>query len=383
MTAVTTDAVKDPILVVLQLTGGNDYMNTVVPYGNPLYYDHRPRVHVSPEQVLPLDGHAGFEVGFNPALAPLKDLYDQGDVAVVHGVGYANPNRSHFRSMDIWHTCEPDKIGAEGWLGKVIRDLDPRAENVLTGVNVGRGLPRALTLPGVPIASVAVLENYGLLTGITQEPARAQALDVFARMYSPALGSGPVMDYLGQTGLDVLKGADALRTAPAKYRSSVEYGDSGIGRNLRGIAQVLLADLGTRVFYTQHGGYDTHAAEAAVHSQLWEDLAPAIASFFADLREHDAAERVVMLVFTEFGRRVKDNGSGTDHGSGGMALVIGDRVRGGMYNEYPSLREADLLEGDLHFNYDYRGLYGTLVEQWLGLDATPIVGGKFEQLAVV
>ena len=383
MTAVTTDAVKDPILVVLQLTGGNDYMNTVVPYGNPLYYDHRPRVHVSPERVLPLDGHAGFEVGFNPALAPLKDLYDQGDVAVVHGVGYAKPNRSHFRSMDIWHTCEPDKIGAEGWLGKVIRDLDPRAENVLTGVNVGRGLPRALTLPGVPIASVAVLETYGLLTGITQEPARAQALDVFARMYSPALGSGPVMDYLGQTGLDVLKGADALRTAPAKYRSSVEYGDSGIGRNLRGIAQVLLAELGTRVFYTQHGGYDTHAAEAAVHSQLWEELAPAIASFFADLREHEAAERVVMLVFTEFGRRVKDNGSGTDHGSGGMALVIGDRVRGGMYNEYPSLREADLLEGDLHFNYDYRGLYGTLVEQWLGLDATPIVGGKFEQLAVV
>ena len=163
----------------------------------------------------------------------------------------------------------------------------------------------------------------------------------------------------------------------------MEYGDSGIGRNLRGIAQVLLAELGTRVFYTQHGGYDTHAAEVAVHSQLWEELAPAIASFFADLREHDAAERVVMLVFTEFGRRVKDNGSGTDHGSGGMALVIGDRVRGGMYNEYPSLREADLLEGDLHFNYDYRGLYGTLVEQWLGLDATPIVGGKFEQLAVV
>ena len=374
-----TSASQDPVLVVLQLTGGNDYMNTVVPYGNPLYYDNRPSVNVPPEQVLPLDDR----VGFNPNLSPIKELYDRGDVAVIHGVGYANPNRSHFRSMDIWHTCEPDQIGTEGWLGKVIRDLDPKAENVLTGVNFGRGLPRAMALPGVPVASVAVLENYGLLTGIGQDDARTRALDVFARMYAPALGTGPTMDYLGQTGLDALKGADILRTAPAQYQSSVEYGDSAIGRNLRAISQVLLADLGTRVFYTQHGGYDTHAAETAVHTQLWTELSDAIACFFADLREHDAAERVVMLVFTEFGRRVKDNGSGTDHGSGGLSMVIGAPVKGGQYNEYPSLREADLLEGDLHFNYDYRGLYATLVEGWLGLDAAPVVGGRYELVGVV
>ena len=374
-----TSASQDPVLVVLQLTGGNDYMNTVVPYGNPLYYDNRPSVNVPPEQVLPLDDR----VGFNPNLAPIKELYDRGDVAVIHGVGYANPNRSHFRSMDIWHTCEPDQIGTEGWLGKVIRDLDPKAENVLTGVNFGRGLPRAMALPGVPVASVAVLENYGLLTGIGQDDARTRALDVFARMYAPALGTGPTMDYLGQTGLDALKGADILRTAPAQYQSSLEYGDSAIGRNLRAISQVLLADLGTRVFYTQHGGYDTHAAETAVHTQLWTELSDAIACFFADLREHNAAERVVMLVFTEFGRRVKDNGSGTDHGSGGLSMVIGAPVQGGQYNEYPSLREADLLEGDLHYNYDYRGLYATLVERWLGLDAAPVVGGRYELVGVV
>ena len=374
-----TSTSKDPVLVVLQLTGGNDYMNTVVPYGDPLYYDYRPRVNVSPEQVLPLDD----KVGFNPTLAPIKELYDRGDVAVVHGVGYANPNRSHFRSMDIWHTCEPDKIGTEGWLGKVIRDLDPRAENVLTGVNFGRGLPRALALPGVPVASVAVLENYGLLTAIPQEEARARALDVFARMYTPAMGTGPTMDYLGQTGLDALKGADILRTAPEKYESMVEYGDNAIARNLRAISQVLLADLGTRVFYTQHGGFDTHAAEMAVHTQLWTELSDAISCFFADLREHNVEDRVVMLVFTEFGRRVKDNGSGTDHGSGGLSMVMGAPVKGGQYNEYPSLREGDLLEGDLHFNYDYRGLYGTLVERWLGLDARSVVGGSFEQVGVV
>ena len=374
-----TSTSKDPVLVVLQLTGGNDYMNTVVPYGDPLYYDHRPTVNVPPDKVLPLDDR----VGFNPALAPIKELYDRGDVAVVHGVGYANPNRSHFRSMDIWHTCEPDKIGTEGWLGKVIRDLDPHAENVLTGVNFGRGLPRAMALPGVPVASVAVLENYGLLTAIPQDEARARALDVFARMYTPAMGAGPTMDYLGQTGLDALKGADILRTAPEKYQSSVEYGESVIAQNLKAISQVLLADLGTRVFYTQHGGYDTHAAEMAVHTQLWTDLSDAISCFFADLREHNVEDRVVMLVFTEFGRRVKDNGSGSDHGSGGLSMVMGAPVKGGQYNEFPSMREPDLLEGDLHFNYDYRGLYGTLVERWLGLDATPVVGGSFEQVAVV
>ncbi len=374
-----TTTLKDPILVVIQLTGGNDYLNTVIPYGDPRYYDNRTSVAVPQDQVLPIDDH----FGFNPALAPIKDMYDQGKVALINGVGYPTPNRSHFRSMDIWHTCEPDKIGTEGWLGRVIRDLDPRSENVLTGVNFGRGLPRALALTGVPVASVAVLETYGVLTGITGEPDRSEALDVFARMYAPTLGSGPVMDYLGQTGLDALKGADILKTAPAKYASSVEYADTSIGRNLLGISKVLHANLGARIFYTQHSGYDTHASQVPAHTKLWTELSQAVTDFYADLREHDTADNVLMLVFTEFGRRVKDNGSGTDHGSGGLALAIGDPVQGGMYSEYPSLREEDLLEGDLHFNIDYRGIYGTILEDWLGLDPVPVVGGSFEQLDFV
>ena len=371
-----TTTKKDPVLVVIQLTGGNDYMNTVIPYGNPLYQDNRPTVGIPQEQVLPIDGN----VGFNPALKPIKALYDQGKVAIINGIGYPNPNRSHFRAMDIWHTCEPDKIGTEGWLGRVIRDLDPQAENVLTGVNFGRGLPRAMALSGVPVASVAVLENYGVLTSITDTEHRAQALDLFARMYAPVSGTGPVMDYLGQTGLDALKGADVLKTASSKYQSTVEYADSPIGQNLQGIAKVLLAGLGTRVFYTQQASYDTHANQGPVQPKLLGELSQAVADFHNDLREHDAAEHVLMFVFTEFGRRVKDNGSGTDHGSGGMAMAIGDPVRGGMYGEYPSLRQQDLLEGDLHFNVDFRGVYGTMVERWLGLDPVPVVGGNFEQL---
>ncbi len=370
---------KDPILVVVQLTGANDYMNTIVPYNNPIYYDNRPTVGIPADQVLRIDG----DFGFNPVMEPLKSIYDQGKMAVIHGIGYPDPNRSHFRSMDIWHTAEPEKIATEGWLGKVVRDLDPKGENVLTAVNYGRGLPRALALPGVPVASVGALEGYGVMAGIADQKHRADALEVFARMYAPAIGTGPTMDYLGQTGLDALKGADMLRTAPEKYQSNVEYADTPISQNLKGIAQVMLADLGTRIFYTQQSGYDTHSNQVPVQPKLLGDLSRGIADFYADIQEHDASDNVLVFVFTEFGRRVLDNGSGTDHGSGGMAMAFGDRVKGGMHSEYPSLKPEDLLEGDLRFNIDFRGIYGTIIEQWLGLDPVPIVGGNYEQLAFV
>ena len=374
-----TSTKRDPILVVIQLTGGNDSLNTLIPYGDSLYYENRNTVAVPREEVIAIDGN----YGFNPAMQPIKDLYDEGKVALIQGIGYPNPNRSHFRSMDIWHTCEPDKQGPEGWLGRVIRDIDPHGENVLTGVNFGRGLPRALAVPGVPVASVAVLETYGVLTGISEEPDRTDALDVFARMYAPTIGSGLVMDYLGQTGLDALKGADILKTAPDRYVSSIEYADNAISKNLQGISKVLNANLGTRIFYTQHGGYDTHANQGPVHPKLWTELSQAISDFYADLVEHEVSEDVLMFVFTEFGRRVKDNGSGTDHGSGGLAFAIGDPVKGGMYSEYPSLKESNLLEGDLQFNVDYRGVYGSMVENWLQLDPITVVGGNFEQLDFV
>ena len=373
-----TSVHRDPVLIVVQLTGGNDYMNTVIPYADPLYRDNRPTVGVAEEDVLHIDDH----YGFNPVLAPLKELYDDGRVAVVNGIGYPNPNRSHFRAMDIWHTCEPERVATEGWLGRAIRDLDPHGENVLTGVNFGRGLPRALALPGVPVTSVGSLENHGFLTGITDEERRTRALDVFGRMYSPAIGSGHALDYLARTGTDALKGADIIGTATAGYSSNVEYAETAIARNLKGIAQTYLAGLGTRVFYTAQAGYDTHSGQMPVQTQLLSELAQGISDFFADLREHDASAEAMMLVFTEFGRRVKDNGSGTDHGSGGAAFVIGDAVAGGMHGVYPSLKEDDLLDGDLHFQVDYRGVYSTLLEQWLGLDAKPIVGGNLRAVGL-
>lgn len=368
---------KQPVLVIVQLSGGNDFMNTVIPYTSGIYHQHRPTVGVPEEKALPIND----ELGFHPCAAPLKELYDQGKVAIIQGIGYPNSSRSHFRAMDIWHTCEPDKVATEGWLGKAVRELDPRSENVLTAVNFGRGLPRALAAPGVPVTSVGDLDNYGVMTPISQQEQRMEALELFKEMYAPAMGTGPVMDYLAQTGADVLKGSELLKKAPASYKSSVEYASNPIARSLRDVARVHLAGLGTRIFYTQHGGYDTHAQEVPTHERLLTEVSGAIMDFFQDLRDHKAADNVVMLVFTEFGRRIKDNGSGTDHGSGGGAFIIGERVQGGLYSEYPPLEPSQWLNGeDLKHTIDFRGIYGTLLEQWLGLDPTPIVGGHFEQV---
>ena len=277
-------------------------------------------------------------------------------------------------------------MGTEGWVGRVIRDLDPNGSNVLKGINVGQGLPRAMALKGVPVTSVSDLESYGVLTDVPvvdNQAERERMLDIFSRIYSPTIGSGPVMDYLSQTGRNVLDGADVLKTAPDKYSSNVEYAASPIAKALKTVAQVHLADLGAQVFYTQHGSFDTHFNQVMMHTRLWTDVGQAIGNFFDDLREHDAADNVIMMLFTEFGRRVKDNGTGTDHGAGGVAFVIGDPVQGGLYGTYPSLAPEDLTQGDLAPSYDFRGFYASLCERWLGLDSAPIVGGTYEQMAFV
>ena len=284
--------------------------------------------------------------------------------------------------MDIWHTAMPDDIGTEGWLGLATRELDPHGENVLTAVNFGRGLPRALGVRGVPVASVGDLETYGLLTGIEGEDQRTEALDVFGRMYSPAIGRGAVMDYIKRTGTDALKGADILATAPQMYSSDVEYSNSVVGQYMKNIAQTHLAGFGTRILYTTspYNGFDTHANQAALHAGLWSDVSNTVENFFADLRSHDASDNVTLFLFTEFGRRIADNGSGTDHGAGGIAFAVGEHVKGGVYGEYPSLEPGQQEEGgNLKFNLDFRSVYTDILENWLHLDPAPIVGGNYEK----
>ena len=363
-------------LIVIQLSGGNDYLNTVVPYGDGRYYDSRPKVHIPQDKVIPLND----EIGFNPSMGPMKRLWDEGKVAVINGIGYENPNRSHFRSMDIWHTAEPEAIGTEGWLGRAVREMDPQGENVLTAVNFGRGLPRALGCPGVSVASVGDLETYGLFPDIEDEELRMFTLEAFARMYGNVAGRDPVMSLLSKTGQDAYVGADILRTAPAQYSSNVEYRSDSLSQNVKSIAQVFLADLGTKVYYTQHGSFDTHSGELPTHAQLWDDVAGAVGSLMHDLKEHGREDDAAVLIFSEFGRRIRDNGTGSDHGSGGVAFLIGGAINGGLYGEYPSLAEAEQLNGDLRSNNDFRSTYSPILEKWFGLDPDPIVNGQFEHL---
>ena len=366
---------KDPVLVVVQLTGGNDYLNTVIPHSNPLYHDYRPTVRITEEETLKIDS----TIGFHPSMSPLFDLYNEDKVGIIHGVGYQNSPRSHFRSMDIWHTCEPDTLGTEGWLGRATRDLDPRKENVATAVSMGPNMFRALSSPGVPVACVEDLDSYGLMTNITDQIQRERIMDRYKRLYSPALGSGPVMDFLGQTGLDALKGAEILSVAPSLYDSPIEYSDTTISKKLKGIAQIHLAGLGTRIFYADHGSFDSHSNQQGMLASLWKDLCIGIRDFFDDLERHNAADNVLMFLFSEFGRRTHDNGSGTDHGAAGAAFIIGKPVKGGQYGEYPSIELKDLEQGDPVPNTDFRSVYTSIIEDWMKLDAVPIVNGTFEK----
>ena len=367
--------VNENKLVVVQLSGGNDALNTVIPYNDGNYYDNRPQVHIDPDKALKLDAN----LAMNPSMTAIKRLWDEGKVAVINGIGYPEPNRSHFRSMDIWHTAEPTKVLTEGWIGKALRELDPKGENVLGGINFGRGLPRAMSCPGVPVASVGNLDTYGLFPSVSDLQDRNDILNVFSQMYGGAQGRDAVSEFLSQTGEDAMVGADILREAPNKYSSNVEYAANPLANSLRDAARVMFSDVGTKVFYTQHGSFDTHGGELPVHSKLWDDVSSSIGDFVDDVREHGYGDSTAILVFSEFGRRVKDNGSGTDHGSGGVAFLIGESVKGGLYGQYPSLKESNQLNGDLCANNDFRSVYTDILEDWFQVDSVPIVNGTFEK----
>ena len=371
--------VKDPVLAVMSLSGGNDGLNTVIPYNNSKYRDYRPSLSIASESIIPVND----QLGLHPAMAPLKKYWDEGHLAIIVGVGYPNGSLSHFRSMDIWATCEPDELGLTGWLGSVIHDVDPRGENVLTGVNFGRGLPRSLAKEGVAVASVGDLSTYGLLTDMGIEDQRAEALDLFGRMYAPAIGQGAVDDYIRRTGIEALQGADILSAAPGLYTSDVEYASTAMGGYLRDMAQVHNADFGTRVMFTTapYNIFDTHANQSVGHANLLQDVAVNVDAFITDLRQLGKSDNLTLFFYSEFGRRAMDNGSGTDHGTGGVAFAIGDHVKGGIYGEYPSLEEGKLEDGgNLQHNVDFRSPYTSLLDRWMDLDAKSIVGGNFETL---
>jgi uncharacterized protein (DUF1501 family) len=354
------------VLVVIQLDGGNDGLNTVVPFGDDHYARLRPVLRVPAGEVIKLsDG-----VGLHPSLKPAARLLEDGHLAVVQGVGYPNPNRSHFRSMAIWHTArfDPEEHRGLGWIGRAL-DAWPAVQGGAPGsVFVGlESPPVALQGRRVPSSALARLEDFALAE--PTEASRAAA----------ARGDGDdLADFVRRVTLDAYAAAARVREA-AHAEDGVGYPGSDLAGRLRLIARLLKSGYGARVFYTLQAGYDTHAQQIVPHSGLLYDLAAALAAFFDDLRAAKLAERVAVLTFSEFGRTIKENASGgTDHGTCGPVFLAGPGVRGGLRSARPSL--ADLEGGEPRMTVDFRRVYATVLEDWLGLAARDAVGGGFEPL---
>jgi uncharacterized protein (DUF1501 family) len=363
-------------LVMVQLSGGNDGLNTVIPYSDPLYAQLRPQIGVASGDVVGLSN----EVGLHPGLQPLKSIFDAGQMAVMQGVGYPNPNRSHFRSMEIWQTATPERFEQSGWLGRYLDGCSCGQENPLEAVNSGDILNRSFWTDMSLVPAIGSVASFQYQTDPRFNRDRSAQIQALSNIYSMAGAWRPYEDLIRQTTLRALAGADMLKSIASAYETPVEYPQSPFGNSLKNIAQIMAADMGTRVYYTQLGGFDTHAAQANTHAGLMSSLAQGVSAFYRDVERMGRAQDVVIMTFSEFGRRAQQNGSaGTDHGTAAPLFVIGGEVRGGVYGAHPSLADLDET-GDIRFHTDFRSVYATVLDRWLGTSSENVLGGKFEPM---
>jgi uncharacterized protein (DUF1501 family) len=365
-------------LVVVQLTGGNDGLNTVIPYADPLYHEARLQLAVPEADVLPLDE----TLGLNPALAPLQARFESGELAIVLGVGYPNPDRSHFRSMDIWQTAEPAAYATQGWLGRYLADCACGAQGQTPALSITQNLPRAFWTESLSVPSFSSLEGYRLLPDPhwpADTAARRRALEALEIRHETLR---PYAEFLGSQSLNALASVDALQGVADGWSSPVDYPNNAFAQGLKLIAQVIASDLGTRLFYVQLGGFDTHANQRNTHQRLLETLAGGLDAFQRDLEAMGDADQVLTMTFSEFGRRVRENGSqGTDHGTAEPMFLLGTGLVGGLYGRQPSLDDLD--NGDLRYEVDFRAVYATVLERWLGSNPEPVLGAPFAPLDFV
>ncbi len=359
----------DRVLLVINLQGGNDGLNTVVPHGMPEYYSYRPSLGVAPNDVLRIDER----VGLNSALAALKAMYDTGQVAIVQGAGYPNPDHSHFRSTEIWQTAVPDKYATTGWLGRYLDAANLPSSNLFNAVAVSPVLPEALIAERVDVPAIDALRGYGLASdrNKTQRGAFAAfASDTRAPFSSPYLPMVAMIEDHAE------RGASELPKLVAGYTTNATYPATPLGRSLALAAQIIGSRLGTRVLYVQHGSFDTHVSQKATQDRLLKELSEAVAAFYADLAAHGNEKRTLTMTFSEFGRRVAENANrGTDHGEAAPMFLVGGGLRGGLYGEHPSL--ANLDNGDATYTVDFRSVYATVIEKWFGRPTTGVIAGSF------
>ena len=366
---------NDRVLVVINFQGGNDGLNTVVPFGNPDYYRYRPSIGIPQSDVLRIDD----TVGFNPALAPFKKMYDAGKVAVVQGVGYPDPDHSHFRSTEIWQTAQPKGYDSTGWLGRYLDDAGLPKNNLFNAVALSNVLPEILISRNTDVPAVDALRGYGLRSD--KASGNREAFHELVRDTTVPFRS-PFLAQVAEIEDHAQRGAEELPKLVAGYQSQATYPTTALGRSLALAAQIVGSKLGTRVLYVQHGSFDTHVTQKITQDRLLADFGNAISAFYQDLAAHGNDGRVLTMTFSEFGRRVPENASrGTDHGEAAPVFLIGGGVKGGLYGDHPDL--SRLNAGNLAFSTDFRNVYATVIERWLGRPSAPIVGAGFNPLTAL
>jgi uncharacterized protein (DUF1501 family) len=374
-------AAAGKILVVVQLDGGNDGLNTVVPYTDKTYYSLRPTLGIPESSVLKVSD----KYGFNPVMTKFKSLFDQGKIAVVQNTGYPTPDLSHFRSRVIYQRADPNTQEADlqsGWLGKYADLKLAEAGNPLASVNIGQSLPKSLVGEKFLSPSIDSFVLYQFQTDAKYAGDRKNQIDTLKK--NNAVDSKN-LNYLftEEASLDSLNSSESLQTGIKNYNSTVTYPNNNLGKDLQMAAQIIAGNLGAQVIHITFGGFDTHSGQKADQEQLLTAVSEGFSAFYDDLTRLNKANDVLVMAFSEFGRRPKENGSqGTDHGTAGPMFIMGNSVKGGLYGESPSLTDLDRA-GNVKFNIDFRSVYSTVISDWLQTDPVAVLGGKFENIGFI
>jgi uncharacterized protein (DUF1501 family) len=370
-------------LVVIYLGGGNDALNTLVPYQDPSYYSRRPTIAVPAGQVLQVGADAtGRGLGLHPRLGGLHNLFSEGKVALIQRTGYPDSSRSHFEATDIWGTANPQSSTGSGWLGRYLDTL-PRPVDALAAWNTSGDTPRALLsgqtgVPAIPNASTYTFASPNRGAPATEERNAAQI------MAANAAAGRPHLAFVNATSRSAIETLDRVAAATT-YAPSVAYPNSGLGTALKTVAGAIVKGVGSKVFWVTTGGFDTHAQQGAAggaYGNLMGTLGDGIAAFYSDIRNQGLANDTTVIVFSEFARRISENGSGgTDHGAAGLMIALGGMVRGGLYGSAASLAPGsptlENASGDVRYETDFRSVYATLLDRWLGVNSVPILNGDF------
>ncbi|MEP6673802.1 MAG: DUF1501 domain-containing protein [Ferruginibacter sp.] len=359
------------VLVVLQMSGGNDGLNTVIPIRNDIYYRERPKLGITKENALLLND----EVGINPALSSFKELFDQGQLGIMNSVGYPEPDRSHFRSMDIWHTASAsNEYSSTGWLGKYLDAQCKDCDKPTQALELDDVL--SLALKGDNIKGLALKDPQRLFNASQAQYFKALAKQHQYEHERPA-------DYLYKTMAETISSADYIYKQSKMHPSTEVYPNTELGKNLKTISSLILSDINTKVYYVSIGSFDTHVGQENTQKRLFTEMSDAIRAFTNDLKKNNRFEDVLMMTFSEFGRRLTQNASGgTDHGKGSNMFFIGGGLKQkGILNDMPDLVNLD--EGDVKYKVDFKSVYATVLNKWLGADDQLILGKKYEQLNFV